>query len=171
MWFSQKFSQFQRNVFFIFVCVFFLSLSLRTAFRKQPSTRPNVIQHDEQDLDIDFRGKMIISSGKLTYRIPSPTRPSRSLNKNSFQVSIECINFFTRTNDANWKTEKTIYQFILLFRIICHHRILTKRLTTNKKVSTLHSIIHNPNGQSRLYERNDHQKKSIASIQPIKPNK
>lgn len=61
---------------------------MMTAFRKQPPPRPNVIQHDEQDLDIDFRGKMIISSGKLTYRIPSPTRPSRSLNKNSFQVSV-----------------------------------------------------------------------------------
>lgn len=42
--------------------------------------RPNVIQH-EQDLDL---GKLNISSGKLTYRIPSPTRPS--LNMNSFQV-------------------------------------------------------------------------------------
>lgn len=47
---------------------------------KHLSGRPNVIQH-EQDLDL---GKLNISSGKLTYRIPSPTRPS--LNKNSFQV-------------------------------------------------------------------------------------
>lgn len=48
---------------------------------KNASSRPNVIQH-EQDLDL---GKLNITSGKLTYRIPSPTRPS--LNKNSFQVS------------------------------------------------------------------------------------
>lgn len=48
---------------------------------KNPSSRPNVIQH-ERDLDL---GKLNISSGKLTYRIPSPTRPS--LNMNSFQVS------------------------------------------------------------------------------------
>lgn len=49
---------------------------------KNASNRPNVIQH-ERDLDL---GKLNISSGKLTYRIPSPTRPS--LNVNSFQVSI-----------------------------------------------------------------------------------
>ncbi|XP_055310725.1 patronin isoform X7 [Sitodiplosis mosellana] len=48
--------------------------------------RPNVIQH-EQDLDL---GKLNISSGKLTYRIPSPTRPS--LNMNSFQKPNEDIN-------------------------------------------------------------------------------
>lgn len=48
--------------------------------RPKHSHRPNVIQH-EQDLDL---GKLNISSGKLTYRIPSPTRPS--LNVNSFQV-------------------------------------------------------------------------------------
>lgn len=73
---------------FLVVSIFLLFYD-HTAFRKQPPSRPNVIQHDEQDnLDIDFRGKMIISSGKLTYRIPSPTRPSRSLNKNSFQVSV-----------------------------------------------------------------------------------
>lgn len=47
---------------------------------KNLSGRPNVIQHN-QDLDL---GKLNISSGKLTYRIPSPTRPS--LNMNSFQV-------------------------------------------------------------------------------------
>lgn len=49
--------------------------------RAKHSNRPNVIQH-EQDLDL---GKLNITSGKLTYRIPSPTRPS--LNMNSFQVS------------------------------------------------------------------------------------
>lgn len=48
---------------------------------KNSSNRPNVVQH-EQDLDLR---KLNISSGKLTYRIPSPTRPS--LNLNSFQVS------------------------------------------------------------------------------------
>lgn len=42
--------------------------------------RPN-ISTDEADLDL---GKLNITSGKLTYRIPSPTRPS--LNMNSFQV-------------------------------------------------------------------------------------
>lgn len=49
----------------------------------QQFNRPNIIQH-EQDLDL---AKLNITSGKLTYRIPSPTRPS--LNMNSFQVSIE----------------------------------------------------------------------------------
>lgn len=50
--------------------------------RNSINRTPNVIQH-EQDLDL---GKLNISSGKLTYRIPSPTRPS--LNMNSFQVSV-----------------------------------------------------------------------------------
>lgn len=49
---------------------------------QQQFHRPNIIQH-EQDLDL---AKLNITSGKLTYRIPSPTRPS--LNMNSFQVSI-----------------------------------------------------------------------------------
>lgn len=53
--------------------------------QQQQFNRPNIIQH-EQDLDL---AKLNITSGKLTYRIPSPTRPS--LNMNSFQVSIvEC---------------------------------------------------------------------------------
>lgn len=49
--------------------------------------RPNVtsIEAHEQDLDL---GRLNITSGKLTYRIPSPTRPS--LNMNSFQVSF-CV--------------------------------------------------------------------------------
>lgn len=47
--------------------------------------RPNIIHHvqKQQPQDIDL-GKLNITSGKLTYRIPSPTRPS--LNINSFQV-------------------------------------------------------------------------------------
>lgn len=61
------------------------SVDLITEHAPPPRTkhlmgRPNVIQH-EKDLDL---GKLNISSGKLTYRIPSPTRPS--LNINSFQV-------------------------------------------------------------------------------------
>lgn len=40
----------------------------------------------EQELDL---GKLNITSGKLTYRIPSPTRPS--LNLNSFQVRSFCV--------------------------------------------------------------------------------
>lgn len=45
--------------------------------------RPNItsVEAQEQELDI---GRLNITSGKLTYRIPSPTRPS--LNMNSFQV-------------------------------------------------------------------------------------
>lgn len=44
----------------------------------QYSSKP---RHDQQELDL---GKLNITSGKLTYRIPSPTRPS--LNLNSFEV-------------------------------------------------------------------------------------
>lgn len=63
------------------------SVDLITEHAPPPRTkhlmgRPNVIQH-EPDLDL---GKLNISSGKLTYRIPSPTRPS--LNMNSFQVRL-----------------------------------------------------------------------------------
>ncbi|XP_037032835.1 patronin isoform X7 [Bradysia coprophila] len=50
---------------------------------KPPSMfqRPNITSvEQEQDLDL---GRLNITSGKLTYRIPSPTRPS--LNMNSFQ--------------------------------------------------------------------------------------
>lgn len=50
--------------------------------RNTASQRPNIIHHD-QDIDL---GKLNITSGKLTYRIPSPTRPS--LNMNSFQVGV-----------------------------------------------------------------------------------
>lgn len=50
--------------------------------RPIPAQRPNIIHHDR---DIDL-GKLNITSGKLTYRIPSPTRPS--LNLNSFQASV-----------------------------------------------------------------------------------
>lgn len=48
--------------------------------RNTAAQRPNIIHHD-QDIDL---AKLNITSGKLTYRIPSPTRPS--LNMNSFQV-------------------------------------------------------------------------------------
>lgn len=43
-------------------------------------------RNDQHELDL---GKLNITSGKLTYRIPSPTRPS--LNLNSFEVS--CLTF------------------------------------------------------------------------------
>lgn len=56
--------------------------------RVKPSNRPNVIQH-EQNLDL---GKLNISSGKSTYRIPSPTRPP--LNENMFQVCITRLTCF-----------------------------------------------------------------------------
>lgn len=48
----------------------------------QQNNRQNIKHQHDQDLDL---GKLNITSGKLTYRIPSPTRPS--LNINSFQVS------------------------------------------------------------------------------------
>lgn len=51
---------------------------------QQQYHRPNT---DESDIDL---GKLNITSGKLTYRIPSPTRPS--LNMNSFQVLLGFCN-------------------------------------------------------------------------------
>lgn len=52
-------------------------------------------RHDQHELDL---GKLNITSGKLTYRIPSPTRPS--LNLNSFEVRyvllfVHFLNSFT----------------------------------------------------------------------------
>lgn len=68
------------TLIFVKSTLVFLFLPL-TALRKHQSHRPNVIQH-EQDLDL---GKLNISSGKLTYRLPSPTRPT--LKMNSFEVN------------------------------------------------------------------------------------
>lgn len=75
--------------------------------RPKHSNRPNVIQH-EQDLDL---GKLNISSGKLTYRIPSPTRPS--LNLNSFQVR-ECIVKIAKNNQFQLHKRQMISKYYLL---------------------------------------------------------
>lgn len=110
--------------------------------------RPNVIQH-EQDLDL---GKLNISSGKLTYRIPSPTRPS--LNLNSFQVRVHL---------------NLVAQILLNFMQIMHSndiyyvfRNRMRLLTTNKKVFIYHLIIHIQNGQNHRCAQNDHPRKSAA---------
>lgn len=103
--------------------------------------RPNVIQH-EQDLDL---GKLNISSGKLTYRIPSPTRPS--LNMNSFQV--------------RHLSELFIYYYKKI-TLYCDLRSLTKTLTTNKKDFIYLSIIHNRNGQNHHCAQNAPPKKIVA---------
>lgn len=64
--------------------------------QQQHYNRPNVIQH-EQGLDL---AKLNITSGKLTYRIPSPTRPS--LNMNSFQVSVaSTVYYFWKRRSIN----------------------------------------------------------------------
>lgn len=55
--------------------------------------RPNVTSVEAHEHELDL-GRLNITSGKLTYRIPSPTRPS--LNMNSFQVSF--VGIPTRTN-------------------------------------------------------------------------
>lgn len=62
---------------------------LITNYPHHPQTQytPGGGKRHDQELDL---GKLNITSGKLTYRIPSPTRPS--LNLNSFDVS--CIFFY-----------------------------------------------------------------------------
>lgn len=113
--------------------------------------RPNIssIETQEQDLDL---GRLNITSGKLTYRIPSPTRPS--LNMNSFQVRLS-----PRPN----LSEKLIRNSF---------RIQMRKPLMNKKDSTLHLTMFSLNDRSPRCVRSVHQKKSVALtvINKIKVN-
>lgn len=125
------------------------SVDLITEHAPPPRTkhitgRPNVIQH-EKDLDL---GKLNISSGKLTYRIPSPTRPS--LNMNSFQVRRKRPHDLCRHIIVSYG-----HDYYLNFRS-------PTTILTTKRVFIYHSIIHNRSGQSHHCAQKGHPKKTVA---------
>lgn len=124
--------------------------------QQQQLHRPNINQH-EQDLDL---AKLNITSGKLTYRIPSPTRPS--LNMNSFQVSVAKA-------DAHKRSVIFDLDLIVRFSLICRSQTTTS--TTNKKVSTFHSITRNRSDRNRHCAPNDRRRRSVAQMKPISRNK